>query len=670
MTKKTKRNVIISASSTIAVCLGLIAGGTYAWFTDKADVSVNKVVSGTLDVTMKMRNNPDEEWVDAEGQTLHFLRAGDDRKLVDTENDDPVLWEPGATYKLPQLQIVNQGSLAFQYKVVLGGATGDTAILDVIRFKSVATKEDGTTSSVSNALGAEVIYEGSILPGKTYESISISATMSEFAGNEYQGLEVNDIAVTVYATQVPYETDSNGSDYDKEAGFFNFSGTTGEVTSNMTSSGHNGVVFADKGAQVTINANLTAKESSDRYAMGVWADGKDTKVTIDGGNFTQIITGTDSQYDMIYASAGATIEITGGTFKSATPKWTLNCQNSSGSKIIVSGGRYYKFNPAKQEKGAFTPGTQEIFVKDGYIVTQDGDWYEVKKISDETLADSILPVNMKTPAAGETLGAAVAATIKEVFAEDSALKSAKGVSLTLPAGEVKLNETGTTSTIEAATKDKEVVLSGAGKDKTNYVNLKSSGSGEGGSDYSFQQAKAVTFKNMTLNFGTGTYNGIVRAGDVHFENCKLIGMGSYWGVGEVTFTDCEFESSDYCLWLYSGASFTFDNCTFKSETGKFINAYKEQAVSETVNVTMNKCTFITDSPNKAAVCLKSYCNVAWNLTFTNCDATACKADGDASDLATGSKYYSVRSSDNGNVCPADTTVTIDGAVVWANGAKA
>ena len=109
MTKKTKRNVIISASSTIAVCLGLIAGGTYAWFTDKADVSVNKVVSGTLDVTMKMRNNPDEEWVDAEGQTLHFLRAGDDRKLVDTENDDPVLWEPGATYKLPQLQIVNQG---------------------------------------------------------------------------------------------------------------------------------------------------------------------------------------------------------------------------------------------------------------------------------------------------------------------------------------------------------------------------------------------------------------------------------------------------------------------------------------------------------------------------------------------------------------------------------
>ena len=51
-------------------------------------------------------------------------------------------------------------------------------------------------------------------------------------------------------------------------------------------------------------------------------------------------------------------------------------------------------------------------MKDGYIVTQDGDWYEVKKISDETLADSILPVNMKTPAAGETLGAAVAGLVR------------------------------------------------------------------------------------------------------------------------------------------------------------------------------------------------------------------------------------------------------------------
>ena len=57
-------------------------------------------------------------------------------------------------------------------------------------------------------------------------------------------------------------------------------------------------------------------------------------------------------------------------------------------------------------------GSGVIISKDGYIVTQDGDWYEVKKISDETLADSILPVNMKTPAAGETLGAAVAGLVR------------------------------------------------------------------------------------------------------------------------------------------------------------------------------------------------------------------------------------------------------------------
>ena len=59
----------------------------------------------------------------------------------------------------------------------------------------------------------------------------------------------------------------------------------------------------------------------------------------------------------------------------------------------------------------------------------------------------------------------------------------------------------------------------------------------------------------------------------------------------------------------------------------------------------------------------------WDLKFENCDVSACKADGDADDLKTESKYYSVRSKDNGGVCPTGTKVTIDGTVVWENGAR-
>lgn len=52
--KNAKRNVIVSAILTIALCFSLMIGGTYAWFTDSAKVSVNKIVSGTLKVGLNM----------------------------------------------------------------------------------------------------------------------------------------------------------------------------------------------------------------------------------------------------------------------------------------------------------------------------------------------------------------------------------------------------------------------------------------------------------------------------------------------------------------------------------------------------------------------------------------------------------------------------------------
>ena len=42
--------------------------------------------------------------------------------------------------------------------------------------------------------------------------------MQETAGNEYQGLSINGIAITVFATQDTVESDSYGHDYDKDAG--------------------------------------------------------------------------------------------------------------------------------------------------------------------------------------------------------------------------------------------------------------------------------------------------------------------------------------------------------------------------------------------------------------------------------------------------------------------
>lgn len=68
--KNAKRNVIVSAILTIALCFSLMIGGTYAWFTDSAKVNVNTIVSGSLKVGLNMWDEENEQWVDADGKTL------------------------------------------------------------------------------------------------------------------------------------------------------------------------------------------------------------------------------------------------------------------------------------------------------------------------------------------------------------------------------------------------------------------------------------------------------------------------------------------------------------------------------------------------------------------------------------------------------------------------
>ena len=129
--------------------------------------------------------------------------------------------------------------------------------------------------------------------------------------------------------------------------------------------GSNGVILAGTGADVTITGNGTiiAKESSDRYAMAVHAI-LNSKVTIKSGTFTQEITGTDDQYDLIYLEGSAQVTILDGTFKCHTPKWTLNKRDCDvkNAKIIVKGGTFENYNPAKSE----SENPVENFVAEGY----------------------------------------------------------------------------------------------------------------------------------------------------------------------------------------------------------------------------------------------------------------------------------------------------------------
>ena len=345
--KNAKRNVIVSAILTIALCFSLMIGGTYAWFTDSAKISVNKIVSGTLKVGLNMWDEENEQWVDANGKTLSFIRT-------DAEDEDNGLWAPGYKFKLPKLQVVNKGNLKLKYKLEFNGMS-DSLLLDVLTFR---VKVDGGEEKAVSVGGA--ILENEILAANEDKEVEIFGEMNENAKNEYQNLEVKNMSITLTATQ------TNATEYPVDS-VSSSSGST-IVTESVYGNGRWGAVQAERNAQITVEADVKAVEK-DHGAVAVWASGN-SKVIINGGYFSQEITGTDDQYDMIYADDNAVIEINGGKFKCKTPKWTLNCKDGSNAKIIVKGGRFYNFNPLTDNPG-------EVEVAKGYHVEKSGYWYIV-----------------------------------------------------------------------------------------------------------------------------------------------------------------------------------------------------------------------------------------------------------------------------------------------------
>ena len=345
--KNAKRNVIVSAILTIALCFSLMIGGTFAWFTDSAKISVNKIVSGSLKVGLNMWDEENEQWVDADGKTLSFIRT-------DAEDEDNGLWAPGYKFKLPKLLVVNKGNLRLKYKLEFNGMS-DSLLLDVLTFR---VKVDGGEEKAVSVGGA--ILENEILAANEDKEVEIFGEMNENAKNEYQNLEVKNMSITLTATQ------TNATEYPVDS-VSSSSGST-IVTESVYGNGRWGAVQAERNAQITVEADVKAVEK-DHGAVAVWASGN-SKVIINGGYFSQEITGTDDQYDMIYADDNAVIEINGGKFKCKTPKWTLNCKDGSNAKIIVKGGRFYNFNPLTDNPG-------EVEVAKGYHVEKSGYWYIV-----------------------------------------------------------------------------------------------------------------------------------------------------------------------------------------------------------------------------------------------------------------------------------------------------
>ena len=157
------------------------------------------------------------------------------------------------------------------------------------------------------------------------------------------------------------------------------------------------------------------------------------------------------------------------------------------------------------------------------------------------------------------------------------------------------------------TKGKNLTFVGQGTDKTFWnigakVPDPANFGTEYNGDYSFDGAKTVTFKNMTLRSGDANYLGFIRANNTVVDHCVINGKTFYWGYESAVFNNTIFNapSGDYAIWTYSSPIMTFDTCTFNA-TGKVVNVYTDYgAGKQDITVNFNNCTVKSISWTSAA----------------------------------------------------------------------
>lgn len=341
-TKSTKRALLMSALALL-MCVSMLIGSTFAWFTDSVTSGSNVIQSGTLDIVMEYWNG--DSWENAEGQVLEFKKAS-------TSGGSEVLWEPGCTYELPKIRVRNEGNLAAYVVLRVNGITGDEKLMEAITFQTKVTNIPESILNGSQASFYEkfddaplnwfygtndgtVMFDWTVAPkGETIPNFGHTDTTAEFtvvghmaeeAGNEYQGLKIEGVSITALATQAVYEYDSFGRKYDDAATLPNIVNvsTADEMATALTSTEETISVNLLNDVDVSMKSLGSQTSGSGEYKLG----GEDTKQIVINLNGNDLTLTTTYMTAIGAKNPDATITIKNGSMNSTGNKattWNIN----------------------------------------------------------------------------------------------------------------------------------------------------------------------------------------------------------------------------------------------------------------------------------------------------------------------------------------------------------
>ena len=270
--KSTKRALLTSALALL-MCVTMLVGATFAWFTDTASTEVNKIQAGNLDIEVQYRTTANVDWKTLDNATDLFGAEG-------------TLFEPGHT-RVVELRITNAGNLALKYKIGMNvvsetagtNKTGNPYKLsEYLKVGTTSIQQYNPTDQISSLMERLIFQKGdfgmwtardfanfeleytsngnvhALQPGDA-QILGIKVYMPESVGNEANAISTEKAAsinfgLNVVATQYTVESDSFGTQYDKDA-------TYPVIVSNQQQANDAITNATDKKANISIASGQT-----------------------------------------------------------------------------------------------------------------------------------------------------------------------------------------------------------------------------------------------------------------------------------------------------------------------------------------------------------------------------------------------------------------------------
>ena len=237
--KATKRALLTSVMALV-MCVVMLVGTTFAWFTDTASTGVNKIQAGNLDIEVEYRTTANGEW-----KTLD--------NAADLFGAEGTLFEPGHT-RVVELRITNAGNLALKYKIGMN-VVSETAgtnkagnpykLSNYLKVATTGIQQYNPADQISSLMERLIFQKGDfgmwtardfanfeleytsngsaheLQPGAA-QILGIKVYMPESVGNEANAISTEKAAsiefgLNILATQYTTESDSFGTQYDKDA---------------------------------------------------------------------------------------------------------------------------------------------------------------------------------------------------------------------------------------------------------------------------------------------------------------------------------------------------------------------------------------------------------------------------------------------------------------------